>query len=260
MSLIWSSNYNGITVPDPDAMAYLRNVEVADNQAIEVSVALAVNTFVVGCKADGIWDAIKACCILAGARTLNGALVPLVGTAPTNYNFVAGDYNRETGLVGDGSTKYLDSNRNNNSDPQDSQHLSVFATADPTYTTTRMAIGAGGSGQSGASHINGTAASGQMVMRSRSSTAQLISATYAGLLSISRASSAGYSYRHNSVPGSIAQISATPFNANIQIFAAEASRFSDARLAFYSIGESLDLALLDARVSTLMSDLAAAIP
>ena len=35
---------------------------------------------------------------------------------------------------------------------------------------------------------------------------------------------------------------------------------ADARLSYYSIGESLDLAALDSRVSTLMSDLAAAIP
>jgi hypothetical protein len=32
-----------------------------------------------------------------------------LGTAPTNNNFVDADYNRETGLVGNGSTKYLDS-------------------------------------------------------------------------------------------------------------------------------------------------------
>jgi hypothetical protein len=36
--------------------------------------------------------------------------------------------------------------------------------------------------------------------------------------------------------------------------------YTDARIAYYSIGESLDLAKLDTRVSTLMTDLAAAIP
>ena len=35
--------------------------------------------------------------------------------------------------------------------------------------------------------------------------------------------------------------------------------FSDARLAFYSIGSSLDLAALDARVSNLVSEIGAAI-
>jgi hypothetical protein len=36
--------------------------------------------------------------------------------------------------------------------------------------------------------------------------------------------------------------------------------FTSARLAFYSIGESLDLALLDARVTDLINAFAAAIP
>jgi hypothetical protein len=36
--------------------------------------------------------------------------------------------------------------------------------------------------------------------------------------------------------------------------------YTDARISFYSIGEALDLALLDARLITLMSALAAAIP
>ena len=36
--------------------------------------------------------------------------------------------------------------------------------------------------------------------------------------------------------------------------------YSDARLAFYSIGESLDLAILDARVTALINAYAAAIP
>jgi hypothetical protein len=36
--------------------------------------------------------------------------------------------------------------------------------------------------------------------------------------------------------------------------------YANARLAFYSIGESLDLALLDARVTDLINAFAAAIP
>jgi hypothetical protein len=36
--------------------------------------------------------------------------------------------------------------------------------------------------------------------------------------------------------------------------------FSNARIACYSIGESLDLALLDARVTALINAIAAAIP
>jgi hypothetical protein len=40
----------------------------------------------------------------------------------------------------------------------------------------------------------------------------------------------------------------------------ESAGFADARLAFYSIGESLDLALLDTRVSALITAIGAAIP
>ena len=119
--IVLAKGYDGFT-DDADATAYLTAVQAADGQVLEPAVRLAVNSFIKGCKADGIWTAIKASCILAGARTLTGALIPLVGTVPTNFNFVSGDYNRETGLVGDGSTKYLDSNRANNADPQNSNH------------------------------------------------------------------------------------------------------------------------------------------
>jgi hypothetical protein len=100
------------------------SVEAADGQALETATRMAINSFVKGCKADGIWPAIKASCILAGARTLTGALIPLVGSAPTNNGFIGigTDYVRKTGLVGNGSTKYLDSNRANNADPQNSNH------------------------------------------------------------------------------------------------------------------------------------------
>jgi hypothetical protein len=124
MTLVWKSGYSF----DSDASTYIDAVETADGQALETGVRVAINDFVLGCKQDGIWNAIKASCILAGARTLSGALVPLVSTmpSPTNYNFVAGDYNRKTGLIADGSTKYLDSNRNNSTDSQNSKHIAAY--------------------------------------------------------------------------------------------------------------------------------------
>jgi hypothetical protein len=64
---------------DPDAAAYLRAVEAADGQALETPVKRAVDDFFKGCKADGTFGALKAACLLCGARTLAGALVPLVG-------------------------------------------------------------------------------------------------------------------------------------------------------------------------------------
>ena len=92
MSIIYINPYQfaAVAAYDPDAQSYITAVEAADGQALEVGVRDAINAFVVGCKSDGIWAAIKAACIMAGARTLAGALVPLVGTAPTNNNLWRG--------------------------------------------------------------------------------------------------------------------------------------------------------------------------
>jgi hypothetical protein len=246
-------------------MAYLRAVEVADNQALEQGVQQAVNQFVIGCKADGIWNAIKASCILSGARTLAGSLVPLVGTAPTNNNFVSGDYNRKTGLVGDGSTKYLNSNRNNNADPQDSQHLSAFvSTANTSSTAALIAT----TGANGASQIftDSAVAVGQTLFRSRTTNSPLVfTATglnnQTGFHGLSRSSSLSGNVRVSLITTAFSSASVTPLNATIGVFNnGSTGAFTNARLAFYSIGESLDLALLDARVTALINAFAAAIP
>ena len=246
-------------VSDPDATTYLQAVEAADGQTLEIGVAQAVNDFVVGCKADGIWNAINASCIMAGARTLAGALVPLKGTAPTNNNFVAGDYDRETGLKGDGSTKYLDSNRNNNTDPQNSKHLFCRVTETPSGT---MAVMGAGSNTSGSSNI--TFVSSLASYRVNSSTTGGSATLHSlGSFGASRSSSLDFTYiSNNGTVANASQSSSGPYNGSIHVFRRNASSTldADARLSFYSIGESLDLALLDARVTTLMSDIGAAIP
>jgi hypothetical protein len=248
---------------DADAQAYVNAVEVADRERIEDPVRFAINNFVIGCKADGIWTAIKASCILAGARTLSGALVPLVGTAPTNNNFVSGDYNRKTGLVGDGSTKYLDSNRNNNADPQNNHHMAMQISTLSSVGNIGY-IGAGNTPDAGATRIGAPIASATtLVPRSRNATAntQASGSLAIGFAGISRNTASEYTARGANVNYSITQSSQTPYNGNVYVFAFNGvNQFSNARLAFYSIGESLDLALLDARVTDLINAFGAAIP
>ena len=244
---------------DPDALAYITAVETADGEPLEPGVKAAINDFVVGCKADAIWDALKASCILAGARTLNGCLVPLVGTAPTNFNFVTADYNRKTGLKGDGSTKYLDSNRNNNADPQNRQHLALFRTEASSGSVGNIGCGLN---EDGATHI--TPRQGNDILtrnRNNSFDSSGDSSTWAtlGLLAMNRSSSASYALRVGAEVFSISRVSEAPMNANILVFGRNGEAQSDARAAFYSIGESIDLAALDARVSNLMTALDGAI-
>jgi hypothetical protein len=208
-----AKGYDGFT-DDADATAYLAAVQAADGQVLEPAVRLAVNSFVKGCKNDGIWNAIKASCILAGARTRLGALTPLAGTAPTSFNFADGDYNRKTGLVGDGSTKYLDSNRNNNADPQNSKHLAVWISTHHTRNQLRADIGMGGP-NNGSSQLatSTTARLYRINFTSDPGVSDVSTAT--GFWGASRASSSSIFGRHAGATITInaisAATSATPF-------------------------------------------------
>jgi hypothetical protein len=249
---------------DADAKSYLDGVEAADTQALEAGVRKAVDDFVKGCKADGIWDAIKSSCIMAGARTLTGALVPLKGTAPTNFNFVDGDYNRTTGLVGNGSTKRLDTNRNNNADPQNSNHNAVYITV-ATSVNAQALIGASNPfNEVGSNVIRIFDTSG---LRTQSRSGQNFTTTVSspgppvGLAGHSRSASGTYTVRGEGVNYSINKVSQATNNRNVAVFArsVDGGNFSSCRLAFYSIGEAIDLALLDTRVTNLINAYAAAI-
>ena len=246
---------------DPDAATYIKSVETADGQSLEPAVKYAINDFVIGCKQDGIWSAVKACCILAGARTLSGCLVPLVGAAPTNNNFVSGDYNRKTGLVGDGSTKYLDSNRNNNADPQNSNHNSVYVTSNPTSLFMGVGIITNEIGCNNLGYAQG-APGNRVFFRNRSSISLDIFGTLnLGFIGHSRQSSTSIVTRFNSGTLTNSSTSQTPRNANVILWSNETRSFYAAsRLAFYSIGTSLDLTLLDNRVTQLMNTLSSVIP
>ena len=247
---------------DTDAITYITSVETADGQSLEDAVKFAFEDFILGCKADGIWSAIKASCVLSGARTLAGALVPLVGNAPTNNNFVSGDYDRRTGLKGDGSTKWLNSNRNNNLEPQNSKHLAVFVSSNPTTSVNTFGCiaTAASTGSSNLSHNSIT----KIARINASSSLQVSGGASINFFGASRNDASNFLSRANRATTSNSSTSATPFSRDYAIFASKTSTsanlFSNGRFQYYSIGESLDLALLDTRVSTLMTDLTAAIP
>jgi hypothetical protein len=236
-------------------VSYVAAVEAADGQELEFGVARAINDFVTGCKQDNIWDAIKACCILAGARTLDGALVPLVkqpaDSAPARFGTEGGwNYNRKTGLQGNGTDNYINSGRNNNADPQDNNHNAVYA---KTLDAPSQLMAAGMIG-------NNITTGGT---RNRSSTFTPAS-PQAGFIGTSRSIPASYLYRDNNTTTSISVNSVAPDTTKLYVFARNqggvGDSYSASRLAFYSIGESLDLALLDTRVSNLMTAIGAAIP
>jgi hypothetical protein len=198
---------------------------------------------------------------MMGARTLAGALVPLRGPAPTNFNFVAGDYNRVTGLKGNGVNKYLDSNRNNNSDPINSNHNAVLVSS-PALLAGSVYIGGGGTAN-GANNIGrSTASPGSLFCRNRTSQLDLIlnAAANTGLYCITRATVSQYTAQAGASLRIFSVNSQTPATATLTVFSRQGLQsFSDARLSYYSIGEAVDLAALDARVTTLQAAIAAAL-
>lgn len=247
----------GYTPIDADARAYVTAVQLADGQRLEPKVSKAIDDFVLGCKSDGIWSAIKACCLLMGARTLAGINTPLVGSTPTFNAFVSGDYNRKTGLIGNGSTKYIDAARNNNADPQDSFHMAVYKSTLSTGTAVFMGSGVA-TVETGASNFGRTGS--QMFSRNRCSSAQVRSLA-AGFIGMNRSASASFVARSGGTNQTHTVTSETRHDAGICVFASTgaSSNLSNGRCAFYSIGESLDLSLLDTRVTSLYNAIGAGI-
>jgi len=247
---------------DADALDYLSRVKAADGAGVEVGVAAAVDAFFKDAKESGVFSALKACCILAGARTLAGALVPVVGDAPTNVadGFVSGDYSRTAGLTGDG-TSYLDSGRANNADPQNDKHVAVYATSicsigkggyiggyvtSPSTTTQVIRAGSALTVSASVNHstgVNAASTSPSLIGASRDGTSVSLRADTSTTLATS-ATSGNPSF-------------------NIYVFSRNAvgspNLTSDATLAFYSIGTSLDLAKLDNHITSYVTAIGAAL-
>jgi hypothetical protein len=102
---------------DGDTASWLAAV-AANSGTVSTAWATSVDTFVRGCKTDGIWDSLLDVGLLCGADNLNGALVKLktptgVSRILTNNNFVSGDYTASgatAGLKGNGTNKWLNTN------------------------------------------------------------------------------------------------------------------------------------------------------
>jgi hypothetical protein len=245
---------------DPDAQAYITAVENVDGQALEAGVRTAINDFVVGCKADGIWTAIKASCIMAGARTRLGAMVPLVGAAPTSFNFVDEDYDRKTGLKGNGVNKELKINNSASSlfaSPINSS-FGVWVSekeTNPANLTTLL-------GDTGSSiridHQDNASLRSRVNDGANTAAAGTNGIGFVGtgrnpLLNIKTLRGSGTTI--NNPIGPNASLS----TSDVYIFSRSVGH-TNARLGFYWLGDWIDLALLDARVTALINAFGAAIP
>jgi hypothetical protein len=253
----------GYTPVDADARAYVAAVRTADGLALESNVARAIDVFVRGCKTDGTWNALTHCAMLAGPRTIAGCCVALKGTAPTSNAFLAADYTRKTGLKGStANTKFLNTNVNHNTFTQNDFHMCVWVTEPMPVNGTQRYIGAG-SNVTGASTI--FANGGSLQMQNQTSNAQAAGGSSdqaTGIIGTTRSGSTTFTIRFgaNSI-GAGSRTSQTPYSGNVHVFrdSALSTLFTDARLAWYSLGSNIDFALLRTRLTTYFADIAAAI-
>lgn len=249
---------------DPDALDYINRVETADGQRLESRVRTAINQFVLGCKADGIWALLVTSCIMAGARTVAGAITPLVGNAPTNISFTADDYSRTLGLKGNNENKYLATGYNNNDTtnfPQNNTHISCFVSASQTNAN---GVLVGGTNTIGARLSIHYTTSNNILCRNRASLQSTVSLAPIGFQGHSRGNSSSFNRRFTTIAGiSDATVTATslaPTSDLLGVFATgSGNQLSSARISFYSIGKSLSIPSLDTRVTTLINAIASAL-
>ena len=255
---------------------YLDRVTAADDAAgntsgLELGVTNAASSFLqdlvsisyLGVSANVISQAaslIKAMPIIAGARTLSGALVPVVGPAPTNNNFGSGDYNRKTGIKGKPNAS-LNTNRLANEDSITSAHMAVYVSefAQSAGNTYPALMGA-----DYAYHMFGQRSdTNQLFFRisSGSNVINIGSNSATGLIGVSRTNTANLTARFQGNNSVLTLPTSSHPSSAVRVFqAGSTAAFTENRLSFYSLGEAIDLAQLDSRVSTLMTALAAAIP
>jgi hypothetical protein len=261
LSAKWGFNFAQFTGFDPDAARYISRVFAAGS-SMTASNMNAVNTFVLGCKSDNIWNAIQGCSLLAGPDTLAGALMPLVGPVLTNFNFVDADYNRTTGLKGNGTNKYLRLNLDNWYSTN-TRHMVCWMTermSSPPSSEQFMGFWNNTNGSFGLATVT---LNTTLQYRSGTNTAVEVAGAiplaHTGMIGISRsgANNTDCKTGTNAIVSNANAYNAAQVAGTYTLFsrAGSSPSYSGSRFSFYSVGVNLNLNLLNARIATYMSSL-----
>jgi len=258
---------------DSDAQTYINSVEALDGVSLETGVKNAINKFVVNVKADSLWNKIHACCILAGARTLNGCLTPLKGPSPGNGGVQSADYNRKTGIIGNRGVNpatfnwfvWMDTNRAGNASPQSQNniHMGIYLSENRLNNTNHPYICADALSPLS---IAGRGTNGFTARLNNTTVDNLgTGTTLPSVLMVSRGSSASYNWTGLGSTGT-QSTSSTGTTANDIFLFAHTTQFdemtvvSNPRIAFYTIGEDLNISVYEGHISVLIDDISKAIP
>lgn len=231
---------------DFDAQSYIQRVERASNGAMHPVAKLAINQFVVETKRFDLWSKINTCCILMGARTVTGALIPLKGTAPSGQGTLSTLYaiNNQPGIYFNANTaNYIITNRNVNADAQNDHHVAVIVGG----MDNNAYIGGDNSTTAGSKFIGASA--GSLTWRSTPSTSVSVTSGVTGttpqFLGLSRSNSANFDVYRNGALANLVSTSgaqdANPFYVGANNNNSARTSPTAAQISFYSLGAALDL-------------------
>jgi hypothetical protein len=239
---------------DSDALTYIDKVERTDGASLEPGIKVAINDFVVNCKAFGLWEKLSVILIMAGARTLNGAITALKGPLDrlANGGFVQSDYDRQKGVIGDGSSFFFISNYSGTSEPLNDYHICV-SLSNPIDTVGPSPIwGFGGS-------VYDRAQTHDKAVYSRTTSAVFVSSFAAGFSCLSRDNSSNFNWRNNKTTNNYSSTSVAANSDEFRLFRSS-SQYTTNTMKYFSGGKSIaELPLYDELVSTLLADIARAI-
>jgi len=252
---------------DSDARAWIDAVETADAQQLEYGLQKVMDELVITLKAQSLWSLVSTMTIKMGARTVAGALVDIKNpnSSWVNNGFVSGDYSRTTGLAGNGTSKYLNTGRNNNADAQNS--FSMFTHVTTLATTASMYYMGGGllATSGGSTIVRNAANAANLTLTCRSSGGDIDTAanSVANFMGISRAASGSYTSRGNGANQTNSVASSSPANEPILEYAGSnggvvsAGTYSDHRSCAAGVGAAMTLATMNTVLTTYIARIAA---
>lgn len=239
---------------DSDAWSWIQAVETADGQTLETGVRLAMNALVIDLKSSSLWTGITSMLVKCGPRTLAGAIIDIKTPASswTNNNFVSGDYNRTTGIKGDGINKRLISTVVNNTLAQDNraiwEYVHTVATVDDTSYF-------GNGGPDYATRYNATDCEFHL---SRNSGLFVHAGSNApGLIGASRSSSAEFISRGGQTNQTNTNTSAAPNSSTINFYWDLFGTYSDHRGQASYIGAAHDMAAIETIIAAYIARITA---
>jgi hypothetical protein len=203
-----------------------------------------------------------ACGILSAARTIGGALVPMVGPAPTAVNFVSADYNRLDGLTGANvSGKVIMTGYTIALAQQNDHHAALHCSVLP-INVFRTLMGNGNStttGFTGMSHLNPVSTCRVHSSLNSGSVGVANFLLDPGFKGLARNSSANYSYSNGTTESNVTRVTGVPLAQEMYLFDIPGGATSSSgAITMYSVGSFIDMTEFRLRNNTFRSALAAA--